>query len=126
MPPEIPLSQSIEAALLNYEPEKYWAVWQFPEQRYAYMIGFEREAWLITMDSEEAGASYLSADAFMNGRPLSAYRLDELSLPDAFAAARAQAVPFLSSQGTPVLSVLGIELRTGGGGGTRLLRRIPL
>ena len=114
------------ASLEAYEPEKYYAVWQHPEGRYAYMIGFRREAWLIVMDTKEAGESYLAADARMNRRALSQYRLDELTLPDAFAAARAQRVPFLSSQGTSVRSVKGVELRTKGFLGTKPVRHIPL
>lgn len=120
------MSEPGGSALFDYEPEKYWAVWQIPEERYAYMVEFELKGWLIAIDSEEAGMAYLLADAAMNDRPPSAYRLDQLTLPDMFAAARAQGVPFLSSQGIPVVGVLGVELRTGEAGATWALRRIPL
>ncbi len=113
-------------ALESYEPERYYAVWQHPERRYAYMIGLRRDAWLICMDSQEAGEAYLRSDAMLNSRPASAYRLDELTLPDAFAAARAQPLPFKSSQGTSVRSVLGVQLRTSSPLGTKAVRNIPL
>ena len=90
------------------------------------MIGFRREAWLICMDSREAGESYLLFDARLNRRPLSSYRLDELTLSDAFAAVRAQPVPFVSSQGSSVESVLGVQLRAKGFFGTKAVRNIPL
>ena len=122
----VDLPTQAPASLEAYEPERYYAVWQHPEGRYAYMIGLRREAWLICMDSREAGESYLLSDARMNARPRSAYRLDELSLPDAFAAARAQPVPFVSSQGSSVRSVLGVQLRTQAGRGTKAVRNIPL
>ena len=112
--------------LPEFEPEKYYAVWQHPEGRYAYMIGLRRDGWLIAMDSKEAGESYLLDDARMNRRSPSQYRLDELTLPDAFAAARAQPVPFVSSQGISVRSVKGVALRTKGFFGTKAIRHIPL
>ena len=123
---ELPRSvaQTIELAFPEEALDRYWAVWQFPEARYAYMIGFRREAWLIVMDSQEAGEAYLASDARMNGRSPAQYRLDELTLPDAFDAVRAQPVPFVSSQGTTVRRVLGIEIRTLNGLGTREVQRI--
>lgn len=123
-PTEAPLD--VEDELLEFEPQKYWAVWQFPEARYAYAIGWRRQGWLIVMDSEEAGWSYLHVDARQNRRTVDQYRLDELTLDEAFSAARSQSVPFLSSQGVPVVSVLGVQLRTSGFLGARKLCNIPM
>ena len=123
---ETPVQDPVADSLEAYEPERYYAVWQHPEGRYAYMIGFRSEGWLICMDSREAGKSYLGFDARLNGRPLSAYRLDELTLLEAFAAARTQPVPFVSSQGHAVRSVLGVQLRAKAWIGTKAVRNIPL
>ena len=117
---------AVEASLPEYEPERYYAVWQHPERRYAYMIDYARKGWLIALDSEEAGKEYLLSDAIMNGRAPSRYRLDELTLPDAFAVARAQPVPFVSSQGISVQRVLGVMIRTVAPSGTITIRHIPL
>ena len=121
-----PALEPNDLALPEYEPERYYAVWQHPEGRYAYMIGFDSVGWLIVMDSRAAGESYLRFDAALNGRPASAYRLDELTLPEAFEAARAQSVPFLSSQRTSVQSVRGVQLRTKAFLGTKAIRNIPM
>jgi len=121
IPAPLQRSSPTEEELPEYQPEKYWAVWQYPEGRYAYMIGWQREGWLIVMDSEAAGNAYLRTDARQNRRPTELYRLDELTLPEAFAAARAQPTPFVSSHGLSVLSVSGVHLR-----GTKTARNIPL
>ncbi len=126
MPIDLPTQDVALAALIDYEPERYWAIWQHPEARYAYSVGFRRDAWMILVGSEEEGRRCLLADARDNGRAASEYRLDELTLPDAFAAARAQSLPFLTSFGTTVRRVLGVEVRTRGASGTEGIRRIPL
>ena len=121
-----PVTSNVVETLPEYQAEHYWALWQYPEGRYAYMIGWKREGWLIVMDSEQAGRSYLLTDARMNRRSPDLYRLDELTLPEAFAAVRAQQVPFVSSQGALVRTVLGVQVRTIGLLGTRAVRNIPM
>lgn len=115
-----------ESLLADYEPERYYAIWQFPEERYAYMIDPDRTAHLIVLDEERLGTAYLRADALMNRRPPSLYRLDALTLPEAFAAARAQPTPFVASFGASVEKVKGVEILTQGFLGIKRLRRIPL
>ncbi len=90
------------------------------------MIGFRREGWLIVLDSEESGQACLLSDARQNRRSTDLYRLDELTLPEAFAAARAQPVPFVSSHGSPVRSVKGVHVRSHGNFLTGPSRNIPL
>lgn len=121
MPIDLP-AQDAEA-LLAYEPERYWALWQFPEARYAYSYDEAREGWLIVLATEAAGIAYLLADAAMNDREPSQYRLDHLTLPQAFDAARCQAVPFMSSQSIPVIRVLGVVVVEPDAGD---VRHIPL
>lgn len=124
MPLEFPVQDPVAAALEAYEPERYWAVWQHPEGRYAYSVEEDRAAWLIVLGSQETGEAYLASDARQNGRPVSAYRLDALTLPDVFDAARAQSVPFLTSFGLNAVRVLGVLLIVPGEGAA--IRRIPL
>ena len=115
-----------ESLLADYESERYYAVWQFPEERYAYIIDADRTAHFILLDEERLGTAYLRADALMNRRLPSQYRLDALTLPEAFAAARAQPIPFVASFGGKVREVKGVEILTQGFLGIKQLRRIPL
>ncbi|GEM_PF-2902762 len=124
MPSDSPVQE--ESVLLAYEPERYWAIWQRPEGRYAYSIDSEQASWLIALGTQAAGEACLASDARQNGRPLSDYRLDELTLPDAFAAARAQPTPFLSSHGKPVHHVLGVLVIAQEPDGWATIRHIPL
>ena len=128
MATEMPIQtpSPVEDPLREYQLERYWALWQAPESRYAYMIGFQLEGWLIVMDSEEAGLAYLRSDARQNRRTIEQYRLDELTIPEAFAAVRVQPLPFISSHGIPVLSVRGVQVRTMGAFGTRVIRNVPM
>ena len=126
MPVDLPAQDSLAAMLESYEPERYWALWQHPEGRYAYSVGLRRDAWLIVMDSEEAGRSALLDDAHMNGRSPSQYRIDELTLPEAFEAARSQSVPFKTSYGGTVKSVKGIEVRSVSLFAAARARKLPL
>lgn len=126
MPLDLPVQDAVALALEAYEPERYWALWQHPEGRYAYSVEFDRAAWLITLGSEELGYAALVSDARQNGRPLAAYRLDALSLPDAFDAARAQPVPFLTSFGLSAEKVLGVVLIAEENGSGASVRHFPL
>lgn len=126
MPLEIPTQDPLAASLETYEPERYWALWQHPEGRYAYSVGLRRDAWLIVMDSEEAGNAALLDDAHMNRRSPAHYRLDELTLPEAFEAARAQVVPFKTSYGGTVKTVKGVEVRSAGLFAAARARKLPL
>ena len=124
MPLDLPTGDA--QSLLDYAPERYWALWQIPEGRYAYTIEENREAWLIVLDSEQAGLLYLLADARVNGRDPTQYRLDGLTLPDAFDAVRVQPLPFRSSQGVTVVAVLGVALVAAESFGGATVRHLPL
>ena len=113
-------------ALLDYSPERYWAVWQIPEGRYAYSIEESRQGWFVLIDSEASALAVLLADADENGRWPSQYRLDSLTLPEAFDAARTQAVPFASSQGIEIVGVNGVILLATDTLGSVSFRPIPL
>lgn len=119
----VPVDSPSTAAnpLEEYEPASYWALWQHPENRYCYfMDGDGQQGWLLTFEFEELAQVYLPMDAHENGRPFSAYRIDELTLPEAFDAVRAQPVPFMTSLGTPIVKVHGVVIW--GIGGFKFIR----
>lgn len=106
------LQKSPEAFFSGYKPERYWAVWQHPEMRYAYSVDHAQKGWLIAFDNERAGMDYLLADAEMNIREPSLYSLDELTLLDAIDEARDQNLPFWSTLRTEVVTVCGLLIAT--------------
>ena len=123
MPFELPVLDA--EALLAYVPERYWAVWQIPEDRYAYSIEESRRGWFVLIESEANAVAVLLADAKENDRQPSEYRLDSLTLPDALDAARSQEVPFRSTQGLEIVAIGGVILLEANAVGSVSFRPIP-
>lgn len=105
------LSVDAPLGLADLEPTAVWAVFQLVESRYALVSdGSDEGAWIAAGLDEEAGAALLLNDAEANGRPIDLYRLDELSLPDLMAEARAIPVPVRLSTGFVCDGVEGLAL----------------
>ncbi len=97
----------------QHEPEKFWGVWQFPENRFTHFgLGppGSGTSWILLCVSEAVANAYIGVDAAQNERTRADYEPRQLSLPEAFDEARGQPLPIVYSTGEVYGNIGGVAV----------------